>query len=97
MSRLGAQRIGMEGMEEEVAARVEKGMAPMARKPGGRLKSKAAKEATTAQQLAGLCRKAIAVRQNMYIEADPVFSCENTVDFVHRRPLTFSPRPPRDK
>lgn len=62
MSRLGAQRIGMEGMEQEVAARVEKGMAPAI---GGanRLKGKVAKEATTAQQLAGLCRKAITVRR----------------------------------
>lgn len=54
MSRLGAQRIGMEGMEKEVAARVEKGMAgikPKSNKPG--------REVTTAQQLSGLCKKAI--------------------------------------
>eukprot|EP00752_Nemacystus_decipiens_P004236 g3869.t1 len=58
MPRLGAQRIGMEGMEKEVAARVEKGMKPgkaAAAKGGGR----AAKETTTAQQLSGLCKKAI--------------------------------------
>ncbi|CAM9096981.1 unnamed protein product [Pylaiella littoralis] len=57
MSRLGAQRIGMEGLEKEVAARVEKGMKPnlaAKQKPG-----KVAKETTTANQLAGLCKKAI--------------------------------------
>eukprot|EP00904_Undaria_pinnatifida_P014159 jgi/Undpi1/9874/HiC_scaffold_28.g12328.m1 len=54
MSRLGAQRIGMEGMEKEVAARVEKGM------QGNKPKThKAGREVTTAQQLSGLCKKAI--------------------------------------
>ncbi|CAM9427536.1 unnamed protein product [Ascophyllum nodosum] len=55
MSRLGAQRIGMAGMEKEVEARVVKGMAAGA----SRGKQKLTKEATTAQQLANLCRKAI--------------------------------------
>ncbi|CAM9674518.1 unnamed protein product [Scytosiphon promiscuus] len=56
MSRLGAQRIGMEGMEKEVAARVEKGMKPVKSTPKKGVK---AKEATTAEQLSGLCKKAI--------------------------------------
>ncbi|CAN0502948.1 unnamed protein product [Laminaria digitata] len=59
MSRLGAQRIGMEGMEKEVAARVEKGMAGVQPKKT----SKPGREVTTAQQLSGLCKKAIKVKK----------------------------------
>lgn len=59
MSRLGAQRIGMEGMEKEVAARVEKGMAAPNAGLHNKLKGKQGREANTAQQLSGLCKKAI--------------------------------------
>ncbi|CAN0198873.1 unnamed protein product, partial [Ectocarpus sp. 8 AP-2014] len=58
MSRLGAQRIGMEGMEKEVAARVERGMKP-SKIPLKPKLGKPPKETSAAQLLAGLCKKAI--------------------------------------
>ncbi|CAN0247963.1 unnamed protein product, partial [Discosporangium mesarthrocarpum] len=61
MSRLGAQRIGMEGMEEEVAAKVEKGMkAGPTKRGGGRPK----REVEMARQLSILCKKAITAYEN---------------------------------
>ncbi|CAM9608365.1 unnamed protein product [Ectocarpus sp. 12 AP-2014] len=58
MSRLGAQRIGMEGMEKEVAARVERGM-KTSKIPSKPKLGKPPKETSAAQLLSGLCKKAI--------------------------------------